>query len=108
MTDTAKIEKIYDVERRLFRFTDILTRAIASAPPDQASYISGALSLVSQAAGLLRQSRNSISQPSSADQLREALENIERSVDVLSPLQRTDLPLGELRTMTGELKALAT
>lgn len=107
MTEPAKIKELHDVEMRLLKFTETLTRLITSVPADHATYISAALSAVSQAAGLVRQSRNSSAEPASADLLRQASQHVERSMGMLEPLQRTDLPLGELRSMTQEIKALA-
>ncbi len=107
MTDPAKIEQLGDVESRLLRFTEILSRAMATASLDQASHLSGALQRVSHAVNSVKQARYSTSDKVSTDQLRQALENLQLALDVLQKIGRTDIPLGDLRSMTEEIKTLA-
>ena len=48
-----------------------------------------------------------LSDKASVDELRQVADSLQNSLKTLESVGRTDIPLGELRSMTEEVKALA-
>lgn len=108
MSDPAKIAQLGDVQLRLVKFTEHLLRAMTTGPSDQALAVSAALRRVSGAVNLIKQAQIFMSEgvPPTAP-LREVVDSLQTSLTMLETAGRTDIPLGELRSVTDEIKSLA-
>ena len=108
MSDPAKIERLASLQTRLLWFTDLLSRAMATGPSDQVVHVSVALRRISGTLNLVKQAQSTMmSDKPSVDELRQIVDNLQTSLETLQSVGRTDIPLGELRSMTEEVKALA-